>query len=261
MKKLSLRFVKKGQATTELAIMGTVVIMVLAYLIQQGYIYNCRQALEMYAFRKTLELSQSEERGINLTVIRDVISPSFFSGLNRQRLMASSSIEYNPYKIYTPYAEDPEDVPSRQFIQLNEAMIRNGDFFEIPPTKVRVERRDDQGQVAQDTEWMWVASSVNEIDPQNLPVRVTRRTSNYNYGTTITEDRQNRVISKDLESEDIIPTVITFEDEQRTVDNYFTEDWEGRISSVGLDTSTIPKNINLILEETIRREKSVQTPQ
>src|SRR3989338_3677666 len=98
---------KKGQATTELAILGAVVMMVLAYLLQQGYIYNSRQALEMYAFRKALELSRNQQRGINLTVIRDVVTPSFFTGLNRQRLMASSSVEYNPRMMYIPYAEDP----------------------------------------------------------------------------------------------------------------------------------------------------------
>jgi len=145
---------KKGQATTELAIIGTLVIMALAYLIQYGYMYNNRQALEMYAFRKALELSKQYERGITLTVMRDVILPSFFTGVSRQRLMATASVEYNPYKLYSPYQEDPEDVPTWQLIQLNDGMIRKNYFLQVPPTLITT-RNDTGSDIA-----MWSSSSV-----------------------------------------------------------------------------------------------------
>ena len=246
---------REGQATTELAIMGTVIIMVLAYLLQQGYIYNARQALEMYTFRKALELSKAQERGITLTVIRDVITPSFFTGLNRQRLMATASVEYNPYKAYIPKEEDPQDVSTRQLIQIGEAMIRKGSFFEVPPTKIKVTTEDQEG----DAEPMWTTSSISEIDAQTNPVRVTQRVSDYDYSTALSENTLAKTITKKLESRDKIPTAVTFEKAEKIIENYQKEDWAGKIVSVTVSPETIPKNVVLTLEEIVRREKRVQT--
>lgn len=251
---------KRGQATTELAIMGAVVIMALAYLLQQGFFYNSRQALEMYTFRKALELSRSNQRGVNLTVMRDIISPSFFTGLNRQRLMATSSVEHNPYLLYTAYREDPEDIASWQLIQMGDAMISKGSFFQVPPTLVKIETEDNQ-DLDEGDRWNWVNSAVSEIDPQTLPAKITRRTSDYTYITNASENNLEKSITKTLETHDKIPTAVNFENPEDIITNYTNDDWEGQINSVEVEGATIPKNINLILEETIRREKSAATPQ
>jgi len=239
---------KKGQATTELAIMGSIVIMLLAYLVTQGYIYNARQSLEMYAFRKALELSRGQERGIDLTVIRDVFVPSFFSGFNRQRLMAQSSVEHNPWKVWIPKAEDPEDVPTRKLIQLNDGMIKQGYFFEVPPTKATIVVPDSGDP-------KWINSPISEIDPQNKSTKSTYT----NYTAVVSSAKQQRV-GKVNASTDTIPTAIVFErDEDRIRNNYLKDDWKGEISSVDIDEGTIPKDVNLILEETVTRDKDVRT--
>ncbi len=166
----------KGQATAELAIMGAIVLMLLSYLVSQGFLYNNRQALEMYTFRKALQLSKQQERGINLTVIRDVITPSFFTGLSRQRLMSTSIVEYNPWIIWEAKPGEPQHVASLQLLQVNDAMIQGnsgqGYFLQIPPTLV------DIGQGSR-----WGTSAIDEIDPQTQQVKVSPRSSNYSSET------------------------------------------------------------------------------
>jgi len=244
---------KKGQATVELAIMGTIVIMLLAYLLQQGYLYNARQALEMYTFRKALELSKRsyQEKAVNLTVIRDVMLPSFFTGLNRQRLMASASVEYNPWIVYTP--KKPQYTSGIQLIQLGEGMIQKGSFFQVPPTKIRI--KSDESD-----DWLWMNSSVREIDPQTEEFKGTSRVSGYSNITRVSEDASAKRAHKTISSQDIIPLPITFEDKRKIEKDYWQQDWEGEYREVEVDANTIPKDIKLTLEEKVERAKDVQTP-
>jgi len=251
----------KGQATTELAVMGAIVLMLLGYLMQQGFIYNTRQSLEMYTFRKALELSRDEERGIDLTVIRDVISPSFFSGLNRQRVMATTIIDYNPWMLWVANKDEPKDIGSRKFIQVNEGMIKNNYFFEVPPTLAKIEP-EEGGSEEEEDKWKWISSAVSEIDPQTKPVKVTTKTSKYANTTTTSEDQTGSGLDKQLQSEDKIPTIISFErDLAKIKDEYEKDDWDNKIKSVDMDMSTIPKDVGMIVNETVRREKSARTPQ
>ncbi|MDI6758583.1 MAG: hypothetical protein QMD94_02775, partial [Candidatus Omnitrophota bacterium] len=264
----------KGQATTELAIMGAVVIMVLSYLLQQGFTYNCRQSLEMYTFRKALQLSRQQEKGISLQVIRDVIVPSFFTGLNRQRFQSVAVIDRNSRFLYIPSEDEPEHVGTRQLIQLNEAMIRNNYFFEIPPTKIKIERSAEEttenpvfevienllsgGGGDVEPEWQWVESSVRNFASPTENITITPRRSDYTYTTKVREDKAGKTVSKILTSKDTIPFTITFENEQEIIDSYKKGD--DKIISVDVDEATIPKNVNLILEETVERTRDVFTP-
>jgi len=242
---------KKGQATTELAIIGTLVIMALAYLIQYGYVYNNRQALEMYAFRKALELSKQYERGITLTVMRDVILPSFFTGVSRQRLMATASVEYNPYKLYTPYQEDPEDVGTWQLVQLNDGMIRKNYFLQIPPTLITT--RNETG----DNIAMWYNSAIAEFDSQ---AQLEKKSSAYEYTTSVSEAGQVYTIVKQLKSTDTIPTKVVFDNATNIADAMLRDDWDNNYHGyVSVHASTIPKDVNMILDEEVTKGKNVVT--
>lgn len=247
----------KGQATTELAVMGTIVLMALAYLLQQGYFYNSRQALEMYAFREALKLSRAQERGISLTVSRDVITPSFFSGLSRQRLMASSSVEVNPWKVYVPEEDTPQDVARYQLLQINEAMIRDGKFILIPPTKAKVKPEGE------DSKWQWIDSSIREIDPQIPSEEQEQATpfkniSNYTYLTSTSEDSYAKTIAKNLETHDIIDRGITFETKEKIIDDYNRNSTESHMED--LEETTIPIPIKFTLSEQVLKEKTTTTP-
>lgn len=249
-----------GQATTELAIMGSIVIMLFAYLFSQGFIYNARQALEMYTFREALRQSRQQERGITLTVMRDVISPSFFTGLNRQRLQASASVDTNVWKVYIP--DVAQDLPTKQLLQINEAMIRNNIFIEVPPTKVKVDTRGEAG------EWQWINSAIREIDPQtplNNPANRPKSSSEYTYRTETQETETQSITDKRLQSQDTIITGITFETADKIRQNYLNDDWhpagsDEKITAVSVDAGTVPGNVELNLEERVLKSKRAVTP-
>lgn len=254
----NLRTNRSGQATTELAIAGTIVIMALAYLVQYGYIYNARQSLEMYTFRKALELSrngvpgisESDKRGISLTVIRDVITPSFFSGISRQRLVASSSVEYNPYILWTP--KEAKYVGTLSLLQVNDAMIRRGIYFQIPPMKTKVIGGDNEN--TPQNPFTWAPSSVAEFDSQAEP---QKKTSVYSYVTTVTDDNLERSIVKQLTSNDTIPMKIVMESEANIEANANKDDWDDTFGS--MEAYEIPNNVNLTIQEEVRKNKDVRT--
>jgi len=244
---------KRAQATTELAITGVIIIMLLTYLLQRGYIYNCMQSLEMYTFRRALQLSQQQERGISLTVIRDVIVPSFFTGVQRQRLVSTASVEYNPYIIYEP--DNPQDIPKRVLLQIGEPMIRNNYYFEIPPTKLKIETTKDEK-----TAWRWevVTPTIDApiFDPKKAPFT---RKEVYSYVTHVAESPLAKSTEKNLTVEEEKPLFIIFKSAQEIEDEIKKGDWEGTIKSVEVDSSTIPKDINLIIKQIIKKSKTATT--
>ena len=234
---------KKGQATTELAIFGSLIIMILAYLVQTGFVANAKQALEMYTFREALKLSFAHKRGITLTVIRNVVTPSFFSTLSRQPFMATTSVDTNCEKLYLP--ENAQDVSTYQLMQIGETMIRNEFFFAIP--RMKVWKRGYENEDG-DADWSWDNAIPDEIDYQE-----NTKTSKYNYSTAVRETSRYREVSKAQENEEIFPVTITFKDRDSILDarNIIGED--GEITDV--DATTIPHDVTLTLNETIRREK------
>lgn len=263
----------KGQATAELAIMGAIVLMLLSYLVSQGFLYNNRQAMEMYTFRKALQLSKQQERGINLTVIRDVITPSFFTGLSRQRLMSTSIVEYNPWIIWDAKQSDPQDVASLQLLQVNDAMIlgnnQQGYFLEIPPTLVDTGSGDGP---------RWGTSAVEEIDPQDKPAgelalqnKVEPRTSYYSSTIKATEnpnyitagqmpEQGYKKTERENVSDDKIPLAITFQSADKIRQNYKNDNWDGKIGNPdAIPIRNIPPEIVLNFNETLRRDKTVVT--
>lgn len=53
----------KAQATTELALFGTIILAIFAALLRYGSIYTTKQKTQMYAFRKSLELAKRRHDG------------------------------------------------------------------------------------------------------------------------------------------------------------------------------------------------------
>lgn len=303
---------KKGQATTELAIMGAIVLVLLSYLVTQGAIYNQRLGLEMYTFRKALKLSQDQQRGVSLQVMRDTLVPSFFSGLNRQKIMASAVVDYNPWMLYNP--DVPQDLPTRQFIQMNEEMLRNDYLLEIPPTKVKVATQELKDQ-DKEPEWQWVNSAILGVDDVNTgettPANPKPADRISTYGTTVTSQETsnlprwkcggtladgkpcsyihigkeppkqclicgagkdkfirlppdpdapaNKATGKILGNTEKTHSNIVFEEADEIIENYKKNDWEEEILSVEVKSGTIPKDVQLEVKETLRREKGVQT--
>jgi len=227
--------------------------MMLGYLLQQGYIYNSRQSLEMYAFRRALQLSKKEERGVNLTVNRDVLVPTFFSGVNRQRLTATASVEQNPWKVYVADEDSPEDVGTYQLLQFNEAMIRKDKYVLVPPTLVKIHSTDGE-----DDKWQYVPSLIREVDPQSSSYKPEYdKKSTYVNTTLVSENRTQKSVTKRLQNREISQRGVTFETENRIRDTYVSDP---DVSSVEVNAGTIPGNIIFEVDETIEKEKTITTP-
>jgi hypothetical protein len=243
---------QKGQATTELAIMGSIIVMLMAYLLQQGFVYNARQGLEMYTFREALRKSKQEKRGVTLTVVRDVIAPSFFTGITRQRLMATSSAEMAPYDYYD--AANANDVSSKQFIQIGEPMIRRGNFIQAPAIKVKI-------TTAEKTEDQYVSAPISELDSQSM----SSRSSTYSYVTNATESvmlGKRKRINKDLVSNDDMNIGVKFEKAEDIESSYVDNEWrtsgDERIVSADV-VGTPPGNTTFRYQETVRRQRTTTT--
>ncbi len=262
---MELDYNQKGQATTEFAIMGAVVIMLLAYLATQGFLYSSRQSLEMYAFRKALEISRKEEKGVTLMVLRDVFAPSFFAGLSRNRLQASASVEYNPKVIWEPKESDPQDISRIQLIQINDKMIREGEFFEVPPMKTKVITSDMTPEQRNDASIVWENSPMPAIDEQVDGSSVGPKIYSFKSTVNILEDKQGKKVRKKLETVDRIPMSIVFDNATKIKESYNTtkilpDGTEISFRDTEVFPDTIPKSVNLILNETVRRERDVWTP-
>jgi len=239
-----------------MAIMGAVIMMLFAYLLQQGYVHNARQALEMYTFREALQLSRqglghNRPVGISLTVIRDVVNPSFFTGVSRQRLMSSASVDLNPWIVYNA-SDNAGHMGTRQLFQMGEKMIRRGMFLEVPPSYLVM-----RTEGAEDDNKQWVNTPIRDINT------IGYSESDYDYVTNTRETPYDKTVTKDLMSVDIRPMEMRFENETETEKNYFKEDWTPAGDDdhvLAADVSSVPSDMEVSLEETVAKVKTTTTP-
>lgn len=80
----------KAQATTELALFGTIMLVIFAALMRYAIIFNAQQSAEMFAFREACKVAKSRHSGwgpfdmqyaaANINVQKHVFPPNVFSG-------------------------------------------------------------------------------------------------------------------------------------------------------------------------------------
>lgn len=101
---------QRGQATTELAIFGTILLLAFAALLQWGQIMNKQQEVAMLCFRKAMHKAYHNYQGGNgfggasyrmLERVR-VVEPfnKYYTGRQRQQLGASNVILWDPDILY-----------------------------------------------------------------------------------------------------------------------------------------------------------------
>jgi hypothetical protein len=181
--------------------------------------------------------------------------------------MSTSIVEYNPWIIWRAKQSEPQDLATLQLLQVNDAMIQKGYFVEVPPTLTDV-RRSDGGD---DQEPLWTSSAISEIDPQDKPVKVADRSSVYssnikvaqtpNYITILQTSQQGtKKMERKSESKDKLPLAITFETAEKIQQNYKNDNWENNITNISnIPISNIPPEVVLNFEETLKRERTVET--
>ena len=135
----------RGQAATELAIFGSIMLIIVGAMLNYGQTLATQQEMQMYAFRRALQLSRARyndseaARQVDFTVFKEVYPVSVLdSGVAKSRVSASASIDWES-DTGTLTGEDPEDF-STQYWQLGRRMIRNNELIELPKMKVKLKK-------------------------------------------------------------------------------------------------------------------------
>lgn len=111
-------FGRRGQSTTELAILGTILLLAFAALLKWGQIWNKQQEISMLCFRHALEKAYYDYRGGSgfggasyktMNFFRS-IEPfnKYYTGSQRQQVAAGNTILWDPDLLYADEGDKPK---------------------------------------------------------------------------------------------------------------------------------------------------------
>jgi len=250
---------KTGQATMELAIFGSVAMLILAALINYGQTLAMQQQLEMYAFRRALQLSRARKqdgaaRQVGFTVFREVYPVALLApGVERQRLSGSASINWESDS-GTLTGEDPEDF-SADYWQLGGRQIKNHEMIELP--KMKVNRDIDKSEVrgflesvinffltggGEDDMDMWVSVPVEGAELNALSNATSRQNTTETAGITTNSAR-------DWRDENNVQTLVIQSDAK-------IKQWDPKINTI----YEKPSDIVIGERERVIKNKHWETP-
>jgi hypothetical protein len=252
---------KSGQAATELAIFGSVMLMILAAMINYGQTLATQQELEMYAFRRALQLSRARyldngaARQVGFTVFREVYPVALGEpDVQRQKVSGSASVDWESDS-GTLTGEDPEDF-GVQYWQLGTRMIKNNEMIQLPRMKVKRER--DMAEVRGFLETVWdVITGGGGNDPIDVwtSAPVDQSLSNNIKITNAREDFRElagRITNtQNITSQENNNLTMVMQSVQKI------RQWDPKIASI--TQSTIPGDITILESENINKTKTWQT--
>lgn len=129
-----------GQATTEIAVFGIIILVVFGVLLRYAQMYNAQQEAQMYAFRKSLELAQkryNDERygAVTLVAMKEYLPVDLFSS-EPQMTYATGSSSINIEAKQQFYERDnPSEIRENApitYYQIGNEMIENNELIEAP---------------------------------------------------------------------------------------------------------------------------------
>lgn len=128
-----------GQATTEIAVMGTIILVIFGVLLRYGQMFNAQQEAQMYAFRKSLELAQKRTNdakfgGATVVVTKEYQPVDLFSSEPQPSMVSGSStvtLENKQTYFDTDNPVAGEDGPATYY-QMGNDMIKNNELIEVP---------------------------------------------------------------------------------------------------------------------------------
>jgi hypothetical protein len=215
---------RKSQAIAELAILGAIIITLLATLVSYAFSYSQRQSLEMYTFRKALELSRKTgiERKVDLTVIRYIFEPSFFSGLKKQMRQSSASLDTNTKYLYI--ANEAQDTGSMSLVQIGEAMINAEKTIKFPSVYIRVRTYGEKNNPDSIDEkkvdvWQSAGNFVKEYKTEGI-----EDTGDYRDVIKIQDSPAGRTATKNMMSHDIKTFIVEFMKPEEIALSFFKSD-------------------------------------
>lgn len=150
---------KRGQAATELAIFGSIMLIIVGAMVNYGQTLATQQELEMYAFRRALQLSRARindngaARQVGFTVFKEVYPVNLLeSGVAKSRISASASVDWeSDAGDFDTENPNPTDFGT-QYWQLGRRMIRDNQLIELP--KMKVKRQRDETETRGFLEWL-----------------------------------------------------------------------------------------------------------
>ena len=150
---------KLGQATTEIAVMGILILVVFGVLLRYAQMMNARQEIKMYTHRRALELAKvrrdtDKYASVSLTAMKEVFPVNIFSSEREPTYVsASSTISMHEDTMY--YSDfdlnrtRPEHV-GVSYYQIGADMINNNEVIVMP--YMQVKRKVDKDK-APKTPW------------------------------------------------------------------------------------------------------------
>lgn len=155
-----------GQATTELAVMGILILVVFGTLLRYAQMMNAQQELKMYTHRRTLELAKvrrdsGKYGAVSLVAMKEVFPVNMFSSEREPTYMsASSGVSMHEetlfYEDFDVDRTEPEHVGAT-FYQIGAGMINNNTVLVMPSILVkRSVDEDDAPTTPWDADVKWL---------------------------------------------------------------------------------------------------------
>jgi len=139
---------RQGQATTEMAVFGIIILVIFGVLLRYGQMFNAQQEAQMYAFRKSLELAQKrcadgKFGSVSLVAMKEYIPVDLFSSEPQVNYATgSSTVTIDPKQTYYDIKDPQPEHSPVTYYQVGNQMIKDNDLIEAPYMFVK-RRRDE----------------------------------------------------------------------------------------------------------------------
>jgi uncharacterized membrane protein len=113
----------KAQATTELAIFGSLILVCFAILISYGQNMQEQQILQQQVFRKALKKAYDENAFVSYNIIKNPRTINIFGGYGeggRSSVSSGASVNWFVEMAGEEEVESSEDSPQKSYYQINE---------------------------------------------------------------------------------------------------------------------------------------------
>ena len=141
----------KGQATTELAILGSIILLILGAMIRYSQTMSASQRMQMYAFGEAARMAMSRANNdkmgrVSFTAVQDIY-PVDITGFRpiSTNVSGSATVLYDPEMTFYD-GTDREDY-GKNYIQVGRDMMARNEIIEFPQMHTR-RRYDERGSAS-----------------------------------------------------------------------------------------------------------------
>lgn len=274
----------RGQATAELAILGSIILLILGAMLRYGQTISASQKMQMYAFEKAVKFAQGRAQAnhmgrVSFNAVQDIY-PVDVTGFRAQgtNVSGSATVLYDPEMSFYD-GTDREDY-GKSYTQAGREMMARNEVIEFPQMNV-TRTNDSRGSSAW---WERIADTMFGSDApsqvtvwEQAPVESAQQVTGPQ-GIDIEKDWGGVTYVDDLYNYQPLETASTTRTEnasgisgtkkstrqQQNMQKYFfkSEDKMKQDDPDVISVSEKPQgDLAIITEETISKERQWQTPQ